>query len=244
MRKFLHFLITSFIITSLFSCDKEDTNNEEYSFQLESKFDSIRSCPGGGGLFIIKLNNTDNQTEKINLQLASDKKLNATLTKNHVSSDQSVFEILIKPDKDISISDYQITVTGERKSHINSVKLNVSIIDWESSSELGEIITRKKTAYVKWLNNNYPDININNQTDWDIYTTYPQIIIVEHITLLNDSYEMRICNHATIHPHDWSMIRLRERNTFEPFLAARQDSTDGLIYQIPLEEYPLLFDYY
>jgi len=178
MKKNSHFLITLFTIISLISCDKENPINEEYSFNLEGKFDSIRSSPGSGGLFIIKLNNTDNQTERINLQLVCDKRLNATLTKNHLSSDQSVFEILIKPDNDIPISDYQITVIGERKDYIDSLKLNVSIINWTSSSGLSELVNIKKSAYMKWLANNYPDIDINDQTNWEIHFLFKQLIIL------------------------------------------------------------------
>jgi len=132
---------------------------------------------------------------------------------------------------------------AERKGYIERLKLNIEIIDWASSNNLSDLASGKKMEFINWLNQNYPNININNHTEWEIFWTYPQHIIVEHYTLLNNQYELRICCHAMIPPHDWSMIRLRERNTFTAFLSARQDTKGGLIYQIPITEYPLLYGY-
>jgi hypothetical protein len=243
MKNNLSLLLVFMMVASMISCNKDDNSSIGYSFNLEAKYDTIRSCPGGSGLFIIKLNNPQSQTENINLQLKCDEKLNASLTKDFITLDQSVFEIVIKPANDISISDYTITVMGERKGLVDSLTLKVTIFEWENSSELDEIAANKEMQYIDWLNTNHPDIQITGQTDWDIYTTYPQTLIVEHYTLLNDLYEMRLCCHVMIPPDDWSMIRLRERNSSEAFLAARQDSTGGSIYQIPVEDYPLLYGY-
>lgn len=244
MITYMKNLLTTFLIViSLISCDKKETLIEDYSFVLESKFDSIRSCPGGGGLFILRLQNTKNQTDSINLQLKYDDKLNAALTKNQILIDRTVFEVLIEPEGDISVSDFQIIIKGKRNVYSDSLILHVETFDWNDPEELGEIANTKKTEFVNWLNINYPEINIDNQMEWDVYSTYPQTIIVEHYTMLNDDYEIRICIHAMQPPDDWAMIRLRGRNTFDAFLAAKQDSTNGPIYQIPIEEYPLLYGY-
>ena len=243
MKNKLNFLLVFILIAAIASCEKEENSNREYSFSLETKYDSIRSCPGGGGIFIIKLNNSQNQTENVDLKLECDGNLNATLSKDYISIDQSVFEVSIRPSNEISISDFNIIVIGERKGQLDSLNLSVKIFDWENSSRLNEISSIKKLEFIGWLNTNYPDISINNQTDWEIYLTYPQTLIIEHYTLLNEQYEMRICCHVMIPPDDWSMIRLRERNSYTPFLAARKDSTGGVIYQIPVEEYPVKSGY-
>jgi len=243
MKNIVRLLLVFIIIVAMVSCDKEEDQNSEFAFSLETEFVSIRSCPEGSGLFIIKLNNANDQNENVNLQLTCDEKLNATLSKNHVSIDQSVFEVIIRPDLDISISDFIIMLTGERKGQRDSLKLTVNMFDWMNQSELVDIAYSKNTEFINWLNTNYPSMGIGNQTEWEIYLTYPQTLIVEHYTLLSAQYEMRFCCHVMVPPDDWSMIRLRERNTYTAFLAARQDSTDGTIYQIPVEEYPLLYGY-
>jgi hypothetical protein len=46
-----------------------------------------------------------------------------------------------------------------------------------------------------------------------------------------------------IPPDDWSMIRLRKRNEVSPFFAAKQDSTGGAFYQIPVNDYPIFQGY-
>ena len=54
MRSLIKNLLIVFLIGYLISCNKYETNIDDYSFKLKSKFDSIRSYPGGGGLFILK----------------------------------------------------------------------------------------------------------------------------------------------------------------------------------------------
>lgn len=232
-------------LVSLTSCDKKENhhNTTDYSFSFETDYDSIRSCPGGRGMFIIELHNSSNLLEKVNLSLKCDENLNATLTKESISPDHSVFEIIIRPDNNIPVSDYIITLTGKRKDQTDSLNLYVHIVNWSDPLKLSEIASNKKTEFILWLNTNYPSIKIDNQTEWEIFLTYPQTLIVEHYTLLSEYYEMRLCCHIMIPPHDWSMIRLRERNCSTPFIAARQDSAYGSIHQIPVEEYPILYGY-
>lgn len=227
-----------------FSCKKEKQDNQTSTpFIMQAQYDSIRSCPGGGGLFIMKFIDTISQGENISVNIDCDKKLNASLSKIDFVDNKSVFEVLIHPDNNIANGNYTLSVICARGSFTESYSLKVKIIAWDNPTELGDIAKNKKRKYIDWLNSNYPDIEINNETEWDLYSTYPGILIVEHFTLLNDTYEMRICNHAMIPPDDWSMIRLRYRNSEVPFLAARQDSTNGKINEILVKEYPVLFGY-
>ncbi len=119
-------LLSAFItIVSLTSCDEEENNHKtaDYSFSLETDYDSIRSCPGGKGIFIIELHNSGNQLEEVNLSLKCDEALNATLTKENVSNDHSVFEIILSPNHDIPASDYMITMNNPAASSGVSVAL-------------------------------------------------------------------------------------------------------------------------
>ena len=248
MRNMLHFLSCILFLCLLFSCngaiiDPEQSPKTPGQFTLQAKYDSIRSCPGGGGLFVITAINLYNPFEIVSLQVDCDSHLNASLTRQFISSRNPVFEVVIDPVPRIPIAKYDITVTGRGRRIAASVTLHVEVLNWENASQLSDIAAGKKNAFVDWLNANFPEINITHQTDWNIYSTYPQVIIVEHYTLINHEYEMRLCSHAMIPPSDWSMIRLRKRNTWEPFLAARQDTAGDRIYEIPVDEYPLMFGY-
>ncbi|PLX17302.1 MAG: hypothetical protein C0597_07110 [Marinilabiliales bacterium] len=228
----------------LISCE---SNNEQdiidNSFRIQSSYNSIKSYPGGGGLFIFELIDTPNHTDDINLEIHCEKELNAYLCSQDGLSNHNVFEVLIEPEIDIPISNYRISIVATRGNYREILLLDVEIIDWTSMSELSDLADIKMNNYINWLNNKYPNIEIVNETRWSVYSTYPGILIVEHFTLLNDKYEIRLCNHAMIPPNDWSVIRLRERNSRAPFLAAKQDSTNGEIYTILVEDYPLLYGY-
>lgn len=245
MKKLIDSMLVVFgIVFILQSCSKTDDiqpDNFE-SLHLKSKYDSIRSYPGGSGLFILTIDYPENLSGNISFQLNCDPLLNASLTNTDINSNDSVFELLIEPYTTIQVKDYSIRIISSIGNYRDTAELTVSILDW-SSSGLNDLVSAKLNAFDEWLCNNFPEFNFDNQSNWEIYATYPEILIVEHYTLLNDNYEFRICNHAMIPPYDWSMVWIRKRNELEAFFAARQDSTNGSIYEIPVNEYPKLFGY-
>lgn len=227
------------LIAVIISCEKE--NDLATSFKLVAEFDSIRSCPNGGGIFILKVSETDENAGDIQLNVEASSDLNALRTKYLINKESPVSEIIIKPIQDIEIKDYIIKVNASNPSCDTVLNLYVNMFDWPS--EIGEDALLKRDEYIAWLEDNYLEYNIKANQEWFAYLTYPQILIVEHITFLNDLYEFRLCRHAMIPPYDWSMIRLRKRNEAEPFFAAKQDSSGGNIHQISIEEYPEMFGY-
>lgn len=232
-----HSLINAFFVgLVLCSCNI----NEQALFEAE--YDTIRSCPGGGGLFIVSINTPKDPYKDFIIEIECDESLNASLYSGD-SSGCNIVEIIVNPDTDIAIMDYPISVRGTGQHKQDSLLLNVKIMDWTDTRTPSDLTLTKLNNYIDWLNVNRPEIEIYDTTQWDIFTTYPQTIIVEHFSLLNAQYELRICNHAMIPPDDWSAIRLRERNFLYPLLALRQDSTHGVIYEIDPDEYPTLYGY-
>ncbi len=72
--------------------------------------------------------------------------------------------------------------------------------------------------------------------------TYPEILVVEHWTFLNPTWEMRMCFHVMIPPYDWSMLTIRSRGEWDFQFAAKRES-DGTTYEIPVAEYPVMCGY-
>jgi hypothetical protein len=233
-----HIWINCLIVVLIVSCtnDKNDT-----PFRLEVAYDSIRSCPDCGGIFIIALTDSLTFTGNADLSLEAATPLNASMTRTTITRESPVTELVIEPAADIAIGDYEINLTASNEVYDTTLSLFVTVYDW--SDEISEDPLGKMDEYIAWLEENYPGLNITADTEWDAYPTYPQILIVEHFTFLNDEFEFRICKHAMIPPYDWSMIRIRNRNEVTAFLAARQDSTGGDFYTIPVEEYPLMMGY-
>ncbi len=240
MTKNLFFLYIIVVIIPTFSaCEKERQNDTLFS--IKAAYDSIMSCPESGGVFIISLVDSSNTSGSITLTFDAAPELNASLTKINICKAFPVTELTIKPAKNVRIGNHEIRLHASDGLYIKTIHLFVKIVDW--SNMVGEISMNKKDEFILWLQRDYPDIKVSPSTPWFAYLTYPQVLIVEHVTLLNDDYEFRICAHAMIPPHDWSMIRLRKRNEVDPFFAARQDSTGGPFYQIPVVDYPLLYGY-
>jgi hypothetical protein len=238
MNKFTLLLITFIVI--LLACEQEKNTLSFYA--LESAYDSIRSCPGGGGIFIISLSAPEYTEGMVQLTIESLPDLNAICSRSEIDKDFPVADIVIKPAQTIQTGDYQINVHASNSKYDTNLYLTVSVLSW--AAEIGEGPIVKKEEYDFWLHATFPEFSIDNETEWNYaYLTYPEILIVEHVTFLNDTYEYRICTHVMIPPYDWSMIRLRKRNEAEPFFAAKQDSSGGVIYQVPVEEYPELFGY-
>jgi len=237
MKKYI--IVYCIIAVLVVSCNNEKQNDT--SFKIESVYDSIRSCPACGGVFIISLSDILTISGNIELSLEASLDLDASLTKTKISKEFPITEVVIKPSKNIQAENYVVKLNASNEVYDTTINLFVEVYDWPS--EINEGSSIKKDEYILWLQDNFPEINITQATQWITYPTYPQILIVEHFTFLNDDYEFRICSHAMIPPYDWSMIRLRKRNEIIPFLAVRQDSTGGEFYQIPVEVYPVMLGY-
>jgi hypothetical protein len=111
------------------------------------------------------------------------------------------------------------------------------VVDWGGGGK--GTATDKMNDFVTWLETEHPELGSFSARNWFVYGTYPQLLIVEHWTFLDEDWEMRVCYHVMIPPYDWSKILLRRRGEWEPLLAVHRE-TDGTIYEIPVEEYPIM----
>jgi len=218
--------------------------NLDFGYEVIPVYDTIRSYPGGGGIFTFKLDCPTYVGYKFNLSLTADEKLHAELSKNTVSLDDPVFEVIIKPDKNCEMKDYSIKVSAKVKRSPNSNEsgtsdVTVQMYNWDLS---------KETAYSKMceFKNYLVDFNPDYKEIFDIshfaYATYPEILIVEHSTWLSDNYEVRLCYHVMIPPDDWSKIRIRKRNEINAELALTRDSA-GNISILDIYDYPTFIGY-
>ncbi|UCF13521.1 MAG: hypothetical protein JSW06_04485 [Thermoplasmatales archaeon] len=123
---------------------------------------------------------------------------------------------------------------------IRRLVLEVEMFNWSSDNLPDAII--KRDELIDWLELEYPEFGNFSDKESFAYMTYPEILIVEHWTFLCKCWEMRICYHVMIPPHDWSKICLRRRGEVNPIFAAMRES-DGTIYEINVSEYPIMFGY-
>lgn len=249
--KYMVYLIAGLVCLMFLGCnDKGAVSPESGSFikdeddsgdfKFITVYDYIRSQPMGGGVFIARIVPGESFAGGVKLSLKADPGLNAELDMDFLNLDNCVAEITIRPDSLIEVGEYILRLTAQNRDVVNSLEFMVEIFPAEPQDPRWAV--RKKDEFMPWLKKTHPEyVEVINQK-WFKYQTYPQIWIVEHWTFLSEEWEMRICFHVMIPPHDWSMMRLRKRGEAEPELAARRES-DGTIYEIPASEYPLMFGY-
>jgi hypothetical protein len=224
---------------------KSSTSLDSYSpqicdFAIKAKYRKIRSYPEGGGVFIVRALPAGNPLNEIILSIEADPGLNALIDLNDINQPSGIAEITIRPEQSIEFGTYPIKVYATRSNSTRSIKLDVETINW--TGENVEMATVKKDEFIDWLETEHPEFGTFSGREWFPYVTYPGILVVEHWTFLDPDWEMRICFHVMIPPYDWSMILLRPRGEWDPIFAAKRES-DGTIYEIPIDEYPIFFSY-
>lgn len=207
---------------------------------LLTRYDSIRSYPGGGGVFTIAIVPDQDFTGRAILSIDADPALHARLDRSTLNRGRSVAELKLRPSLDIAAGLYTISLqvmhNGMRYTH----SLHVRVFEW--SQAVPGVEMEKRAAFLSWLATAHPELGDISARPFTRYITYPEILIVEHWTFLGSAWDMRLCFHVMIPPDDWSMMLLRRTGSLTPLLAARRES-DGSIHEIPIAEYPLLCGY-
>lgn len=241
--RILAWTFCSLAILSVTGCKsgEEETNSAgKGGFEIKAKYDSIRSCPGGGGLFVFYIHPGQDLTGSINLSIVSDQHLGASLNKNRLSKTDSVAELTILPDLSTEVKKYQVRIIAKNDTLSREITLSVDVINWPHDIDSEALI--KRNLFSTWIEAHKPEyINAFAATEM-LYNTYPQIIIVEHYTFLTPEWELRFCTHVMVPPDDWSMIRIRKRSAVEAEFAAKL-FTDGTIQEIPVSDYPVMIGY-
>ncbi|MBD3217017.1 MAG: hypothetical protein GF310_01985 [candidate division Zixibacteria bacterium] len=242
-KHFIFILLVAILLILSCSSDKGFDPNDlgRGDFELEAQYSYIRSSAGGAGHFIIRLLPENNFEGNVALDLSAKSYLHACLDRKCLNSDSNVAEITINPDSRCEFKTYQIELRAVNADTSCTVFLDVEIMDWIQYEP--EYPLKLLEDFDQWLSDNHPELSGLSRQEWYCYDTYPQIIIVSHWTLLNSEYEIRICHHVMIHPHNWTKFRLRKRGEFESELAAMRENDSTAIHEMPVSEYPTLFGY-
>ncbi len=210
------------------------------SLTLLSRYDSIRSYPGGGGLFTIAIVPDQDFAGRAILTIEADPALHARLDRSTLCRGKRVAELKLRPATDIAPGLYTISLQATHNGRRYTHSLLVRVFEWEQGEPGMEM--DKRADFLSWLAVAHPELAGVASHAFHRYITYPEILIVEHWTFLGSAWDMRLCFHVMIPPDDWSMMLLRRTGSLAPLLAARRDS-DGSIHEIPVSEYPLLCGY-
>jgi hypothetical protein len=226
--------------TTVAVMEPEMDEREILAFDIEPKYSYIRSCPDGGGVFVLRIAPGSLPPGPVRTRIKAPEALNALIAVDGFNEKPGVSEIVINPDQSMAPGVYEIIVYATESGFTRSRALEVDLINRDGI--LSEMAVAKRDDFIGWLEEEHPELGTFSDREWFSYPTYPGILVVEHWTFLDDDWEMRICFHVMIPPYDWSMLMLRERGEWNPILAAKRDS-DAPIYEIPVDEYPIMFGY-
>lgn len=217
----------------------------EGSFSVEAKYTYVRSYPGGGGIFVLRLAPGADLEGNVALSVSANKMLGAAVSTAVVSDGSPVFEITLSPTNQVTLATHIVTVTAYNQTMTQTVELEVEVVNWGVGSM--SIAQEKQDQFVDWLQTEHPELGTFGNQQWDIYGTYPQIMIVEHYTFLSADWEFRVCFHVMIPPYDWSKMLLRARGEWDATIAAIREwdevSQTYVIHEMPIEEYPVIYGY-
>ena len=120
-----------------------------------------------------------------------------------------VAEIHVIPSVASVNNNITITVTGKRQGLVQTKILHIHTIEGEHTlgPQAQEIVDR----FIDWLENNYPEFYITNETTFTGTIVNPKILVVMHYLFFSDEWEIYVTWHVTIPPNDWARIYLRYR---------------------------------
>jgi hypothetical protein len=210
------------------------------TYALIARYDTIRSYPGGGGLFLLAFQPDSAFGGTVRLHIECDPLLQPQLSSSALSRTDSVLEILLAPGASILPDRYPVTVVAAHNGVERRLSLAVTVFDWQQGAY--DDAMAKRDLFRDWLVSRNPGYAEIFEAPLRIFGTYPQILIVEHYTSISPRYECRFCFHVMIPPYDWSLMRVRSRFSLQPEIALKREP-DGTIHTIPLSDYPVLLGY-
>jgi hypothetical protein len=210
------------------------------SYGLHARYDTLRSFPGGGGVFTIYITPGEDFAGTVRMSVEAAAGLGARWDRMLLDADVRGAELVLHPASTIDAGTYALTVIARHAGLEKEYSLLVDIREWSQvgpGHEMG-----KRQDFLDWLAASHPELGDVAARPFFRFCTYPEILIVEHWTFLSAEWEMRVCFHVMIPPDDWSMMLLRRTGSVTPLLAALRES-DGRITEIPVTEYPTQFGY-
>lgn len=232
------------MISLIISCCSDEADSvipplDEGEYSIDIKYVSVFIYPGGGAVFLVSLIPEYIFNGDVQISTTCDPALNCHVKNINPDKEHPVSEIEVRPSANIHEGKYPIILSFEHKDEKKYDTVFVNISQWGCNEE--DAYT-KRDEFREYIERKHPflsDIFVLNNI---CYSTYTNILIVEHYTFLSDSYEIRLCYHVMIPPSDWSKLLIRRRLEWKPFLALSRD-TYGKIVEIPVSDYPIFFGY-
>jgi len=234
MKKHIVLILLMILCLSFIVSSRAVASEIAQAFELKAKYTYIRSYPNGGGVFIVYIEPKCEFDGKVFLNLVAPDRLNARLKAQVLDQGLPLTEITVEPSSDIRpgtkyIGLVAVHVKGLYVQTVQRMQLQVEVFEWDACDNPS--LNEKRDLFIKWLEQEHQEFGLFLNQDYRYYSTYPEILIVEHGTYLNLEWEIRVCDHVMIPPYDWSMLWIRKRGALKPLFAAKRE-TDNILENV------------
>ncbi len=174
-------IIYSFIITSLcagciFDSDSKDQKNTG-TYKLEVEPSEKLTYPGGGGVYLIEMKTSEDFSGKVLLSLSVNPNLNASLFSSVLTKDNTVTDVVVLPDTASVIGTYSIDVISRHAGKSDTLNLSLELSETYDDFLSDKDYHVDHEEYVSWLQNQYPELGINDSQQWTGFNNYLGILI-------------------------------------------------------------------
>ena len=136
-----------------------------------------------------------------------------------------VAEVTVIPDEASVNSSLTVTVTGDRGGFTQTETTTIQVIEslWGNGDDGRDggdgdedlpypLALQIRDKFVPLLSQ-FPELGVTNETEWTGTIVHPDYLVVGYYLFFSDEWEMGVCWHVTMEPHNWARIYLRHRFT-------------------------------
>ena len=182
------------------------TRKPEGNFSLQVTPNYMRdSVIGQKCIFLVTVTN-ESDGGAVSLSVSVQKMGSASVEPTAIKPGE-VAEVTVIPNMTSDDENMTVVITGRRGDIEEQVAANILVNEGEIDDELKEMATKIQDLFVPWLS----EFGISNETEWEPVLICPHIMVVMYYTFYSEEWEMGVCWHVTIEPHNWARIYLRHR---------------------------------
>lgn len=189
--------------------------------QVEFHPKQIKSCPGHTAWLLVSIMGVKDPVESLSISIQTNQPIQTDYVLWPNASPQ-VLEVFLYPNSSHINSNIEIEVQVAVGTVSATDEAIIHVIEWEIPDM--EYFTEFRDAFVQYLARNHPEFGINETVTWTPNFNAIEILVVEHVLFISESWEMELSRHVMIQPYDWVQVYIRPRGALTPTWAGKIDS--------------------
>ena len=171
-----------------------------------------QAIPGQTCIFLVTAFNLTGGIESVKITAKADGGMCEGLTVYpEIITPAQVAEITVIPKRSSVGETIPIEITGKRSGVSVTEVLYIQVFD--GTDNIRGIAEGICDTFIPWVSENYPEIEIDENTILNPTIVRPGILVVQHYMFLTEEWEIYMTWHCMIPPYDWSRVYLRHRYT-------------------------------